>query len=47
MATDRHPLRVLEHALRYGDHQLAELVALRLFPAAVGTLLFLRERLQI
>jgi hypothetical protein len=47
MPADRHPLRVLEHALRAGDHRLAELIAAALFPGAVRTLLVLRERLQI
>jgi len=47
MPADRHPLRVLEHALRAGDHQLAQLIAARLFPGAVRTLVALRERLRI
>jgi hypothetical protein len=47
MPADRNPLRVLEHALLAGDHQLAQLIAARLFPGAVRTLLVLRERLRI
>jgi hypothetical protein len=47
MSTDRNPLRVLEHALHTGDHQLAHLIAERLFPGAVRTLLTLRERFGI
>jgi len=47
MPADRHPLRVLEHALRAGDHQLAQLIAAKLFPGAVRTLVALRERLRI
>lgn len=47
MPADRHPLRVLEHALRAGDHELARLIALRLFPAAARTVVVLRERLRI
>jgi hypothetical protein len=51
MAADRHPLRVLEHALRAGDRLLAELIAARLYPAARPaarrTLLLLRQRLRI
>ena len=47
MPADRNPLRVLEHALHAGDHQLAELIAERLFPGAVRTVLRLRERFGI
>jgi hypothetical protein len=51
MPTDRHPLRVLEHALLAGDRRLAELVAARLFPgaspAAYRAFLVLRQRLGI
>lgn len=47
MPADRHPLRVLEHALRAGDHHLARLIAARLFPGAARTLLLLRRRLRI
>jgi hypothetical protein len=47
MPADRHPLRVLEHALRAGDHQLAQLIAATLFPGARRTLRALRERLRI
>jgi hypothetical protein len=47
MPADRNPLRVLEHALHAGDQQLAQLIAARLFPGAVRTLLALRERLRI
>jgi hypothetical protein len=47
MPADRNPLRVLEHALHAGDHQLAHLIAQRLFPGAVRTLRTLRERFGI
>jgi hypothetical protein len=47
MPADRHPQHVLEHAVRVGDHALAHLIAVRLFPGAVRTLLALRERLRI
>ena len=47
MPADRNPVRVLEHALHAGDHQLAHLIAERLFPGAVRTLLLLRERFGI
>jgi hypothetical protein len=47
MPPHRNPLRVLEHALHAGDHQLAQLIAERLFPGAVRTLLVLRERFGI
>jgi hypothetical protein len=44
---DRHPLRALEHALRAGDRRLTDLIAARLFPGALRTLLRLREHLRI
>jgi hypothetical protein len=47
MPADRHPLRVLEHARRSGDHRLAHLIAAALFPGAARTVLALRERLRI
>jgi hypothetical protein len=47
MPPDRHPLRVLAHALHAGDHRLAQLIAARLFPGALRTLRALRERLRI
>ena len=47
MPADRDPLRVLEHARRAGDHQLAHLIAALLFPGAAATVLVLRERLAI
>jgi hypothetical protein len=47
MPADRHPLRVLEHALHAGDHQLAHLIAAKLFPGALRTLRALRQRLRI
>jgi len=47
MPADRHPLRVLEHAVRAGDHKLARLIASRLFPGAARTIVALRERLRI
>jgi hypothetical protein len=47
MPADRHPLRVLDHARRAGDHQLAHLIAARLFPGAARTVLVLRERFGI
>jgi hypothetical protein len=47
MPADRHPLRVLEHARRAGDNQLAQLIAAMLFPGATRTVLALRERLRI
>jgi hypothetical protein len=47
MPADRNPLRVLEHALHAGDHQLARMIAEKLFPGAVRTLLALREQLRI
>ena len=40
-------MRVLEHARRAGDHDLARLIAALLFPGAAKTLLALGERLQI
>jgi hypothetical protein len=47
MPADRNPMRVLEHALHAGDHKLAQLIAAKLFPGAVRTLLVLRERFGI
>ena len=51
MPADRHPLRVLEHALRAGDRMLADLILARLYPAAappaLTTLIALRRRLGI
>lgn len=47
MPADRDPLRVLEHARRAGDLQLAHLIAALLFPGAARTVLALRERLGI
>jgi hypothetical protein len=51
MLANRHPLRVLEHALTAGDQRLAELITARLFPdaapAAYRTFLLLRQRLAI
>jgi hypothetical protein len=47
MPADRNPLRVLEHALRAGDHRLAHLLAAKLFPGAHRALLRLRQRLRI
>jgi hypothetical protein len=51
MPADRHPLRLLEHALRAGDRRLADLIAVRLYPAALppalATLAALRRRLGI
>jgi hypothetical protein len=51
MPANRHPLRVLEHALQAGDRRLTELIAARLFPgaapAAYRTVLLLRLRLGI
>jgi hypothetical protein len=51
MPADRHPLRVLQHALLAGDQRLADLLAARLFPgsppAAYRTFLVLRQRLGI
>jgi hypothetical protein len=47
MPADRHPLRVLEHALSSGDHQLARVIVAILFPGALKTLHVLRERLRI
>jgi hypothetical protein len=47
MPKDRHPLRVLEHALRAGDRLLADLIAARLLPGAHRTVLLLRQRLGI
>jgi hypothetical protein len=51
MPANRHPLRVLEHALLAGDGRLADLLAAKLFPdaapAAYRTFLILRRRLAI
>jgi hypothetical protein len=51
MPADRHPLRVLEHALSAGDRRLAELIAVKLFPGAgpgaYAAVLLLRQRLGI
>ncbi len=40
-------MRVLEHARRAGDQELARLIAAVLFPDAAKTLLALGERLRI
>jgi hypothetical protein len=51
MPADRHPLRVLEHALAAGDRRLADLIVARLFPGAAPvahrTLVLLRQRFGI